>query len=181
MADYELFYPKLRVNEGGYVKDPLDRGGETYAGISRRWYFDWIGWKYVDKGDFYNPELDKCVKEFYKKEFWDYLKLDKVIDQELAENICDFGIHSGTNRAVKTIQKIINIANDMDCDEYYSDIKVDGWLGSITLNFINKFTQNEWVVADYKLARIRYYVNICFNDESQSKYLEGWITRVLDL
>ena len=35
--------------EGGFVNDPKDPGGMTMAGISRKTFPNWIGWKEVDK------------------------------------------------------------------------------------------------------------------------------------
>ena len=36
-------------NEGGYVNDPDDPGGETYKGIARNMWPDWAGWAIIDK------------------------------------------------------------------------------------------------------------------------------------
>lgn len=43
MADFAEYYPHLLANEGSYVFDPHDPGGETWRGIS--WVFNpqWAG------------------------------------------------------------------------------------------------------------------------------------------
>ena len=42
MADYKKAIEKALKNEGGYVFDPDDAGGETFAGIARRYHKIWI-------------------------------------------------------------------------------------------------------------------------------------------
>ena len=72
MANYHIALQEVLKNEGGYVNDPDDSGGETYKGIARRFHPDWIGWAYVDNRDFKNPNLDKLVSDFYYIKFWDH-------------------------------------------------------------------------------------------------------------
>ena len=48
MADFLISFKKTNINEGGFVDDPSDSGGMTYAGVSRKWFPNWEGWKIVD-------------------------------------------------------------------------------------------------------------------------------------
>ncbi|MFM7564688.1 MAG: glycosyl hydrolase 108 family protein, partial [Planctomycetota bacterium] len=38
MADFAIAFDETMINEGGYVDDPDDRGGETYRGVARRFH-----------------------------------------------------------------------------------------------------------------------------------------------
>ena len=38
MANFSDAYALTSAHEGGYVNDPVDRGGETYRGIARRYF-----------------------------------------------------------------------------------------------------------------------------------------------
>ena len=49
MADFKEAFELTLAHEGGYVKDPDDRGGETYKGIARRYNPGWSGWARIDK------------------------------------------------------------------------------------------------------------------------------------
>ena len=74
MALFEKALLKTSAHEGGYVNDPTDRGGETYRGISRKFYPDWPGWEVVDDALAQGrevPNMDLLVQRFYKKNYWD--------------------------------------------------------------------------------------------------------------
>lgn len=40
--------------------------------------------------------------------------------------------------------------------------------------------RRELIVANFKLARIDYYLQICLNNSSQDKFLKGWVKRALN-
>lgn len=80
----------LMINEGGYVNDPKDSGGETKYGISKKAY------PYVDI-----PNLTiEQAKQIYKKDYWDRCKCDYLPDA-LSVAVFDFAVNSGINRAIK--------------------------------------------------------------------------------
>lgn len=116
MADFLQAHKKTSVNEGGYANVTGDRGGETYAGISRVNWPNWKGWKIVDKQKplkhnqkIKDPELENQVLDFYKKNFWDVLKADQIENQDIAFRLYDFGVTSGQSRSVKQIQKVLGL------------------------------------------------------------------------
>ena len=76
------FLPILKKSEGGYANLPADRGGETYAGITKKNFPTWAGWPIVNAAKpkqneiIVNAKLDKLVADFYLKNFWIPLKCD---------------------------------------------------------------------------------------------------------
>ena len=58
------------------VDDINDSGGETFAGITRKYYPNWDGWNCIDKGN-----LPHCssIFVFYFNEYWEKLKCDSFI------------------------------------------------------------------------------------------------------
>ncbi len=48
MANFTQAYNLTSAHEGGYVNDAIDRGGETYRGISRVYHSSWKGWSNID-------------------------------------------------------------------------------------------------------------------------------------
>ena len=116
MADFQKAYKKTAKNEGGYANVPGDTGGETYAGISRKWWPNWAGWKIIDarKPLKHNQTLNiealhALVQAFYKKQFWDTIGGDAIDDQLTAERLYDFGVNAGASRSLKQIQEALGI------------------------------------------------------------------------
>lgn len=115
MADFKVALVKVLKHEGGYVNDPLDKGGETYKGISRKYHGDDIMWKYIDR---YKDECggvnaefkkkiaaDKAITEhvnnIYRIKYWNPFNLDKVTKQKVAEQIFDDAVNRGVGNACK--------------------------------------------------------------------------------
>lgn len=116
MADFIKAHKKTAVNEGGYANVKGDNGGETYKGISRRYWPKWAGWAIVDKhkplkhnAKIKDDKLDALVLEFYKLNFWDKIQGDDIEDQETAYKMYDFSVTSGIPASVKMMQRALGI------------------------------------------------------------------------
>lgn len=110
MADFLIAYKITSANEGGYVNDPHDSGGETYAGITRKNFPHWPGWIFIDnhKPIKYNtifPELELLVEAFYKIEFWHPINGDNITDQEIANDAYDMAVNAGIGAALKMLKQ----------------------------------------------------------------------------
>lgn len=66
MSDFDRAFKFLIGEEGGYVNDPADPGGETKYGISKRTY---------PTVDIAALTLD-AAKSIYRRDYWDALGLD---------------------------------------------------------------------------------------------------------
>ncbi|WP_300794288.1 glycosyl hydrolase 108 family protein [uncultured Bacteroides sp.] len=117
MANFEKALELVLKNEGGYVNDPNDNGGETYKGVSRRANPQWSGWKIIDgykkkykdfkkKLDSDN-ELQKCVKSLYRSNYWNPIKGDDLVHQDMAEEMFDAAVNFGITKAIKLAQKTV--------------------------------------------------------------------------
>lgn len=174
--------------EGGYANDPTDRGGETYKGISRRWWPLWEGWKIIDSlkpiksvRDLNNhPELEKLVRLFYEKEFWVKPGLYRIdeIEPTMAEKLFDTGINVDMSRACRWFQSSLNLLNRNQ--KYYQDIAVDGKIGPMTATTFKKALESnplKRIVVVFAIHQGNHYVSIMERDKSQEKYV-GWFDRV---
>jgi len=111
VADFAYAIAKVLANEGAYeAPSPLDPGGETYCGVSRRFWPNWPGWAIIDtyKGQESFPKnlaaapgLDDMVKSFYLKNFWHF---DGIVDRDVAEKLLDLWVNLPPDRAAKVIQ-----------------------------------------------------------------------------
>lgn len=121
MADFNKAFELIVFNEGGYVNDPDDKGGETYMGISRRAHPNAIIWKHVDKITAkyktaktitkylkQNKELTDEIKSLYKSDYWIVFNLDKEKSQRLANQIFDNAVNRGVSATKKLLQRIKN-------------------------------------------------------------------------
>lgn len=175
MANYKLAFDKLIKNEGGYVNDPKDPGGETYKGIARTRNPKWDGWPIVDKlkkqAGFIanldaNAELQQKVQTFYQLNYWNAVKGDLISNQDVAFSVFDFGVNAGIGTSVKLAQKVVGSG-------------IDGVIGSDTINKINACDPKLFLNA-FAVAKVRRYIAIVKNDADSKKFFYGWISRTVE-
>lgn len=184
MADFLKAFVITLGNEGGYSNNPSDAGGETYAGISRKFNPNWEGWKIVDRskvnGQFKPTVSDKAlldiaVQYFYKNNYWDTIRLSEVNNQDIANELFDTSVNMGSTTGIKLIQEACNLLNNEG--KLYPDIDVDGKIGPKTLSTINS---HPYPVTLFNLLNIlqgEKYVNICRAKPSQEVFMRGWLNR----
>lgn len=171
MSNFKKALDKVLKNEGGYVNDPDDAGGETYKGVARNLWPKWEGWQIIDSTPKYNldfnQDLQSLVADFYRKNFWLDINADIIKNDEVATSIFDFAVNAGAKTAVKLAQKVV-------------DAVEDGELGVKTAEAINAMDPEKFL-AGYQLAKIARYVAICKNKPSNRKFFFGWVCRTLEL
>jgi len=155
MANFDLVINRVLENEGDYSNDPDDIGGETKFGISQLAYSDL---------DIRSLTLEDA-KVIYKRDYWDRVKGDKILNEYVAESIFDFAVNVGVKTASKLAQKVV-----------YTEI--DGVIGNKSITNINLTKQNVFIPS-YKLEKIGYYLMIAKRRKSNEKFLIGWIKRAL--
>lgn len=131
MANFEIALKPTLNNEGGYVNDDADSGKETYCGISRANFPAWTGWHKIDAWKQTNgvphwnkvfteaemPGIAADVSEFYKVNFWDVIKGDQIINQNVASDLFDKAVNMGTHQAIILSQRSLEIAETGKMDE----------------------------------------------------------------
>jgi lysozyme family protein len=175
MADFAEAFIQTMKSEGGYVNDPQYPGGETYKGITRKMNSKWDGWIIIDtmkkQKNFpenlgSNAELQKRVKDFYEINYWDKVKGDDIVNQDVAESIFDFAVNAGVVTSSKLAQMTVG-ANP------------DGVIGQTTLGKINADDPKTFL-ALFALNKIARYIAICEQRQESKKYFYGWVKRALD-
>lgn len=155
MADFSKAIEKTLINEGGYINDNADRGGETNFGISKKSYPD------IDIKNLTENE----AKTIYKQDYWNKLKADGIESQNVASALFDTAVNMGVKTASKMIQSCV-------------DTQTDGFVGAKSLKAINA-TNEELLLLRFKLAKIARYAYITEKRPANKKYLLGWINRTL--
>lgn len=175
MANFNEALHLTAINEGGYANDPSDHGGETYAGISRKFWPNWIGWHTIDayknlwgakginEAMKTNDGIQLAVKQFYKSNFWDVNKLDQINDQQLADSVYDFGVNSGVDYAARLLQRVVGVTED-------------GIVGPHTLEAVNSGNA-ETIYNRYNALR-KWFYNSLATTSTQHKFLASWLSRL---
>jgi lysozyme family protein len=185
MANFLDAYKVVMGNEGGYVNDPQDSGGETFAGVSRNNFPQWRGWKIIDsykqKPNFpaslsKDTDLESAVQEFYKQNFWDALSLDYVKDYRLALELFDTAVNCGVKTSGRFAQIALNVLNQNQ--KLYLDIEEDGLIGPQTLRLINNHTKPAALLKVLNVLQGARYIEISKSNHTQEKFMNAWLSRV---
>ena len=173
MAEIEISYKIVERLEGGYVNDPVDRGGETVYGISRKSHPDWEGWHFLD-----NPVvLRSLAKRLYRRLYWLPIQGHQYPSQRLGNIVLQAAVHCGVRTASRWLQRSLNEIHPLP-------LKVDGRVGNHTLyalyDCLNAGRLGE--VEDNVLAhQKRHYEVLVDRDATQEKFLRGWMNRLKGL
>lgn len=122
MADFAKAHTKTGAHEQGWVNHRHDKGGETWAGITRKHHPLWAGWVIVDQAKeglhvgpsavksaaldralATNPALSKLTADFFKAQYWNPLNLDTEASQAIAEKAFDIAVNMGVGQAKKML------------------------------------------------------------------------------
>jgi len=188
MADFDEAFNKTMKNEGGYSNDAADAGGETYKGVSRVYFPQWPGWKIIDSAksssDFpknlnSDEDLQQMIRAFYKKNFWDNIRLDEINSQKIGEELFDTGVNMGTSRAGKFLQRALSYLNKNE--ELYDDLDDDGKVGEKTLDALDIILERGEEALLYKILNVlqaNHYLEYMSKSPTQERFARGWFSRV---
>lgn len=184
MSDFDKAYKKTLSAEGGYANNTADRGGETYKGITRKFYPNWMGWPIIDelKSSAKFPQnlkdsdlLEVLVEKFYRDEFWIKHRIALINSQEITEEVFDTAVNCGQKTAIQFLQEALNLCNQNE--KLYQEITIDGSIGPNTAKTANAFPANRLNVlfGVMNLLQGERYLNICRKDSTQEAFLHGWV------
>ena len=169
MADFQIFAPFLSSWEGGYVNNKNDNGGETYRGVT---IATWTAYC-VRKG--ISTPLKKMSQaqweEIMKGGYWDAVHASELRSQSVANQVADFAVNAGVNRAAITLQQAVNTTN------HNTELKVDGVIGAKTLAAANALNPPTLYWA-YRELRTNFYKKLAAKSVKQAMFLKGWRRRV---
>ena len=101
MSNFIQVFERVLGHEGGYVNDPADPGGETKFGISKRSY---------PSVDIKNLTIEQAIV-IYRNDFWNKIDGDQL-PFSIAYQLFDFAVNSGTQTAIRYLQRAIGVADD---------------------------------------------------------------------
>lgn len=161
MADFAPAVAEVLRQEGGYIHDTDDPGGETKFGISKRQYPD------LDIRDL----TEEAARAIYERDYWRPLRLDDVQDQALATYLLTLGVHAGIGQAARIWQGALRACG-------LTGVVVDGRVGPQTVDATNVI-EAKALLPQLRLATIAYYLKLRDQNRTLDKFLAGWIKRAL--
>ena len=153
MSNFDKAFDLLIGNEGGYVNNPADPGGETNWGITRA--------VAVDNGYTGNMKSmpKETAKQIYKKMYWEKLQCDQL-GFVVAFQLFDAGVNHGNSQAVKFLQRALSVVDD-------------GVIGDKTIAATNSLDDLQ-IVMLFNAERIEFYSSL----KTFSTFGKGWVRRV---
>jgi lysozyme family protein len=155
--------------EGGLVNDPLDMGGITKYGITKRTLSAHWGYEVVDS-DIINLDLD-TAKKIYESRYY-YGPGINTLPEQVQPQVLDICVNSGPFNAIRLLQDVLRLSGEF--------LEVDGVLGSQTkkacASALLKLGEK---ALNGKLVdrRIEFYNAIVLVHPEQGKFLKGWLNR----
>ena len=149
---------ELLADEGGYVNDPYDPGGETKWGISKRRF----------------PQLDiknltkQQAEAIYCQQWWLRYRYDEIVDCELAGELLEASVNIGPSQAHKILQESVIMTGG-------DNLVADGIIGDKTLFAVNGHWCPGWLVDAFRVELIKYYTSL----PGSKRFLGGWVRRAI--
>lgn len=148
--------------EGGRSFDPVDPGGETNFGISKRSYPDL---------DIKALTRDQAI-EIYYRDWWIEHGYERIDDPDVAAKVFDVAANMGPSRAHMLAQQAVNHWMADQGTEY---LCVDGVIGPKSIAAINRAGPG---LIDYlRLEQKEFYLRLIEQKPAMAKYRKGWLRR----
>lgn len=166
------------LNEGGYVHDPRDAGGETNYGITAA----------TAKANGYTGTMKafpaSLARQIYGKQYVDAPGFAKVatVSMPIAAELVDTGVNMGPSVAAKFLQRALNGLNNQAKD--YADLTVDGIIGPGTLNALKVFLARRSAEGERRLLLLlnalqgERYLSLAEGRSANEAFLYGWLGRI---
>ena len=154
LSEFNDIIEQVLMHEGGYVNDPVDPGGETKYGISKKAYPD----------ENIKDLTVERAKELYKRDYWDKYRVGDL-SNHIRHGYFDMCVNMGGYRAIKILQEACNSKNS-------NKIAMDGRIGTMTIGAASS-------LEDFRLRayRVMYYAELVMKKPKLEKYWVGWFRR----
>jgi lysozyme family protein len=143
--------------EGGWVNNKYDPGGETNMGVTKRVWEEWVGHP-VPPGSLKSLTVAD-VEPLYRQKYWDKVRGDDL-PNGVDYAVFDFAVNSGVSRSTKFLQDAVGA-------------KPDGIIGPRTLAAVNEANPRDLIdeICDNRLAYLQ-------SLPTWDKFGRGWSKRV---
>lgn len=158
-SNFEKALALVLQHEGGYVNHPSDPGGRTNLGVTQRVWEQYVGHP-VDEATM-RSLTKEMVAPLYRQQYWDVCHCDDL-PSGVDYLAFDFSVNAGSFRAIKTIQRALNIT-------------ADGVIGPVTLKAIQDANAEEFI-NNFTNAKEVFYRSL----SNFPTFGRGWLNRVAE-
>lgn len=170
------YFPKALAvvlkHEGGYIDDPVDKGGPTSWGISLRFLKD-IKHDVDLDGDIDKDDIIALTRthadDLYLKHFWLKNRYNLIANEKLAIKIMDMAVNMGASRSHKIVQASINEIVD-------EQLESDGILDDYVIEILN-LIEPEPLLKEIRKEQAEFYLSLIKRNPEYIKYKNGWLNR----
>lgn len=165
----------LKVESDRFTDYKEDAGGPTKFGITLRSYKEYRKKRFGDDPEkilrFHIAGMKaEDAKGFYEYSYIDHPNLSlRALEYHKAIVVLDGAVLFGRARAAKMAQEATGALS-----------KIDGIIGPVSAAAINTVPVGRWLARIQK-ARIEKHLNRIAEDDSQNKFLHGWLNRAAGL
>lgn len=153
-ANFDKSIDRVLGNEGGYVNNPHDPGGETNWGVTKN----------TALANGYNGAMRAMTRDqakaIYKTAFWDKVKAD-MLDDAVAYQLFDAAVNHGIGNAVRMMQRAIGVADDGVC-------------GNVTLTALQSISPTDFIMR-FNAERLSFYTKL----STFTNFGKGWVNRIV--
>jgi len=178
MESINAIIEDVLANEGGYVNDARDAGGETNWGIT-------IGTARAAgyTGTMRDLPRDRAF-EIYRRQYVVAPGFDKVavLSMAIAAELVDTGVNMGPKVPGVFLQRALNALNNGGKD--YGDIAADGAVGPATIGALQAFLRKRGAEGERRLLALlnalqgERYVSLAEGRAANEAFMYGWLARV---
>lgn len=160
-------------NEGGYVNDPRDRGGETNWGVTAA----------VARDNGYTGSMRDMPKsvalDIYRKRYVEGPGFSAVakVSPAVAAELVDTGVNMGPTVAGRFLQRALNLLTD-------GGLAVDGAIGPASLGRLREFIQKRGLEGERRLLSLlnafqgARYAELAEGRAANRAFIYGWLARI---
>lgn len=170
---------QVLVNEGGYVNDARDAGGETNFGITIAT---------ARAQGYTGPMRDmpqSVAREVYRRQYVIAPGFDKIaaVSAPIAAELVDTGVNMGPKVAATFLQRALNVLNNGGKD--YPDIVPDGAAGPATRGALSAFLAKRGAEGERRLLALlnalqgERYVSLAEGRGANEAFMYGWLARIV--
>ena len=165
---FDLCLQAVLHHEGGFVDDPVDRGGRTNMGITQGTYDGYRSDRGLNTADVKDITRGE-VREIYFDRYWNPMRCGQM-PVGLDRVVFDAGVNSGVRRAGKWLQMALGLsAGD-----------IDGVIGQKTLHYVADVVSANDVdrtIDRFMDQRRQFLQDLIVRDPRQQKFARGWENR----